>query len=64
MRKHNKTTSLRVGLDEHGPLADQNERGDMPEGPGRVDIVDTARAMADYAAGVAAEESPHDLPSE
>jgi hypothetical protein len=32
-----------AGFDEHGPLADQTERGKVPTGPGIVDIVDTER---------------------
>ena len=41
-----------VGFDEHGPLDEQTERGDLPTGPGLVDIVDTARAIEMYASRV------------
>ena len=51
-----------VGYDEHGALAEQTERGET--GPGLVDIVDTARAMAHYAGRVAGEAAPPALPSE
>ncbi len=54
-----------VSFDKHGPLApklaDQTERGDLPTGPGIVNIVDTSRAMAAYAARV--EATPPPLPS-
>ena len=53
-----------VGFDEHGPLDEQTHRGDLPTGPGIVDIMDTARAMASYAGRVAAEATPLTLPSE
>ena len=51
-----------VGYDEHGALAEQTERGET--GPGLVDIVDTARAIAHYAGRVAGEAAPPALPSE
>ncbi len=38
-----------MGFDKHGPLAYQTENSDLP-GLGIVNIVDTARAMAAYAA--------------
>jgi hypothetical protein len=53
-----------VGYDEHGPLAEQTERGELPTGPGLVDIVDTARAIALYAGRVAGEAVAPALPSE
>ena len=53
-----------VGYDEHRPLAEQTERGELPTGPGLVDIVDTARAIAHYAGRVAGEAVPPALPSE
>ncbi len=53
-----------VGFDEHGPLEDQIERGDLPTGAGFIDIMDTARATADYAEFVARTKPPPPLRSE
>ncbi len=49
-----------VGFDAHGPMEKQTH----PMGPGIVDIMDTACAMAHYAGRVAAEATPLTLPSE
>ena len=53
-----------VGFDEHGPLDEQTERGDLPTGPGLVDMVDTAREIEMYASRVASEKVQLPLPSE
>ena len=53
-----------VGYDMNGPLDEILERGEIPEGPGIVDIVDTARAIATYAGRVAGEAVAPPLPSE
>ena len=49
-----------IGFDAHSPLED----GELPTGPGIVDIMDSACAMAHYAGRVAAEATPLTLPSE
>jgi hypothetical protein len=53
-----------VCINKHGPLADHTENGDLFTGPGIIDIVDTARAMAAYAARIAGEATLPLLPSE
>jgi hypothetical protein len=58
------TNDHQVGFEEHGPLANQNERDDIPIDQGIVNIVDTASAMAAYSARVAGEATPPQLPSE
>lgn len=53
-----------VGFDEHGSIDEQNGRSEPVTGPGFVDIMDTARATADYAQRVAESTPPLPLPSE
>ena len=53
-----------VGYEMHESLAEQTERGDLPTGAGIVDLVTTAREIADYAERVAAAREPPTLPSE
>ena len=61
---HYKKEGHQIDFNKYDPLAEQNYRGEISEGPGIVDILDTSRAIAAYATRVAAEANPPPLPSE
>jgi hypothetical protein len=61
---HYKKEGHQIDFNKYDTLAEQSYRGEIPEGPGIVDILDTSRAIAAYARRVAAEANPPPLPSE